>query len=441
MHKIEALKFLQPREVPAIAVNFGSPVFVYDLESMKKNYDYFSSIPNAYGLTVRYSVKANPNSTVVRIFDLLGTHFDVSSVWEAKRLVRAGISAEKILMTAQEASAGWQDLCRLGMAFDAGSLEQLEQYGQEFPGTKVSIRLNPGFGSGLVKKLTTGGNHSSFGLWHSYLEQALQIVAKHRLAVHRLHFHIGSGHESTVLEKTVTLALELAEGIPSVEVLNFGGGYRIAAFSHEDGYDHHGMGSRIAKQFEEFAAKTQRRLKIELEPGTALLSLAGSLIARVIDRTDTGDDGYQFIKIDGGLTEVMRPSYYGVLHPLVSVTKDGQLRNETAPYIVCGHCCIAGDNLTPVAGNSEDFMPQTLARTEINDFIVVERMGGYAASMCVKNFNSYPEAAEVLRICEGQYKLIRQRQTLEQMVQNELDIKIDLSHSSEQSHQEELAVC
>lgn len=439
MHKIETLKFLQHREVPAIAAKFGSPVFVYDLESMKKNYGYFSSIPNAYGLNVRYSVKANPNNTILRIFDQLGAYFDASSTWEAKRLVQAGVAAEKILMTAQEASDGWQDLCRLGMAFDAGSLEQLSQYGQAFPGSEVSLRLNPGFGSGLVKKLTSGGDHSSFGLWYAHLEQALQIAEKHRLTIKRLHFHIGSGHESTVLETTVTLALDLAERIPSVDILNLGGGYRIAAFNDELGYDHHGMGARISEQFKLFAARTQRRLKLEVEPGTALMSLAGSLITRVIDRTNTGDDGYQFIKVDGGLTELMRPSYYGARHPLISVSADGKLRNETEPYIVCGHCCIAGDNLTPVAGNSEDFTPQTLARTEIDDFIVVERTGGYAASMCVKNFNSYPEAAEILRTSEGQYSLIRQRQTLEQMVQNELSINVDISSHSP-VFQEELAV-
>ncbi|KVE23503.1 hypothetical protein WS67_22755 [Burkholderia singularis] len=143
----------------------------------------------------------------------------------------------------------------------------------------------------------------------------------------------------------------------------------------------------------------------------------------MIDITDTGNDGFRFIKIDGGLTELMRPSYYGARHPLVVVAANGTLRSETAPYIVCGHCCIAGDNLTPVAGNSEDFTPQPLAHAEIGDLLVVERTGGYAASMSVKNFNSYPEAAEVLRRSNGTHMLIRTRQTLDQLLQNELNIE------------------
>lgn len=240
-------------------------------------------------------------------------------------------------------------------------------YGRLFPGTEVSIRINPGFGSGLVKKLTSGGNHSSFGIWHEYVDQALEIIGRHRLNPIRLHFHIGSGHETTVLEKTVTLGLALSEHIPSIEILDLGGGYRLAAFADETPYDHHAMDARISEQLEGFYSRTGRRLKLELEPGTYQMALASSLVTRVIDITDTGSDGFRFIKIDGGLTELMRPPYYGARHPLV-VAANGTLRSETVPYIVCGHCCIAGDNLTPVAGNSEDFTPQPLAHAEIGDF-------------------------------------------------------------------------
>ncbi|WP_323840058.1 hypothetical protein [Photorhabdus africana] len=423
MKTIEYLKFLEYSEIPVLAKKYGTPLFVYDLSTIKKNYEYFSSIPNAYGLTVRYSVKANPTRAILAYFNQLGASFDVSSVWEAHRCINAGIDAKKILLTAQEISAGWETLCEAGMKFDAGSLQQLKMYGEKFPDTEVSVRINPGFGSGLVKKLTSGGAHSSFGLWYSQLDEAVTLAERYSLTIKRIHLHIGSGHDSEVLEKTVNYALDLCTKVPTVTHLNLGGGYKVTALNSDPYYDHHAVGARIGTALEKFYDKTGRELHLEVEPGTFLIALAGSLITRVIDVVSTGSDGYRFIKIDGGLTEIMRPSFYGMLHPLVVIKQSGVAEtHDICEQMVCGHCCIAGDNLTPTADNTEDFAPVLLARAEINDYLIVERTGGYASSMNVKNFNSYPEAAEVCRIAKNNYRLIRERQTLEQITQNERNL-------------------
>lgn len=424
MTPIEPLKFLTSEEVGYIAKEFGTPCFVYDIETIRKRFEYFASLPNAFGLNIRYSVKANPNKAILRLFASMGADFDVSSIWEARRVVNAGIDASRVLITAQEIGAGWQDLCRQGMKFDAGSLRQLEDYGNEIPGGRVSVRINPGFGSGLVRKLTSGGKHSSFGIWVDQADEAFEMAARHRLEIERLHFHIGSGHESTVLEQTVELALSLAARIPSVETIDLGGGYRIAALLSDPTYDHHAMGARIAERLQAFAASHGRRLAIELEPGTYLTALAGSLVTRVIDKVSTGPEGYTFLKIDSGLTELMRPSYYGVVHPLVSVPLDQARAGSVESYIVSGHCCIAGDTLTPAPGNAEDIKPQPLATTEVGDYLVIERVGGYAASMSVKNFNSYPDAPEIVRHAPGHYTMIRKRQSLEHLTQNEIDVDL-----------------
>jgi diaminopimelate decarboxylase len=422
--KVEQLQFLSQNEVDKIATEFGTPCFVYDRKTIADRYQYFSKLPNEFGLKIRFSVKSNPNRAILQLYSKLGADFDVSSVWEARRVIRAGINADRILMTAQEASPGWEELCRQGMIFDAGSLTQLEDFGKKFPGAKASIRINPGFGSGLVKKLTSGGVHSSFGIWIDHVDEAIEIAEKHNLIINRLHFHIGSGHESVVLEKTVELALQLARRLPGVDTLDLGGGYRIKAFAADPEYDHYAMAQRIERRLKEFYVETDRRLALELEPGTYLVSLAGSLITKVIDVVDTGPEGNKFLKIDGGLTEVMRTSYYGSPHPLVTVARDVNAKRPVEKFIVAGHCCIAGDILTPTPGNSEDFTPQSLEAAQTGDYLVVERAGGYAASMCMKNFNSYPESPEILRLAEGQYVLIRSRQTIEQMTENEVEVDV-----------------
>jgi diaminopimelate decarboxylase len=423
---MENLNFLTETEVRDLAKEHGTPLFVYSEKRMIESIQYLQKLPHYYGLTVRYSVKANPNQSILKIFNKHGCYFDVSSTYEALRAIKSGVEPSKILLTAQEMSSGWEDLCKDGVNFDAGSLSQLKEYGEKFRGTKVSVRINPGIGSGLVKKLTSGGDASSFGIWHEQLDQVISIQKEYELKIVRLHFHIGSGHDPEVLELTVNKALELCEKLSDVETLNLGGGYKRKILSTDKDYDQHKVGHHIKDKLANFFQKTNRKLHLEIEPGTFLMAMSGSLLTKVIDKVETGKEGYRFIKIDAGLTELIRPSYYGDYHPIVTVNGDEcRSSNEPSRFMICGHCCIAGDNLTPKPGsNGVDFSPATINEPEIGDYLVVERAGGYCSSMALKNFNSYPEAKEILVREMGDIHTIRERQTLDQIIQNEIDVEI-----------------
>lgn len=89
---METLSFLNEGDIRNLAKKYGTPLYVYDEKGMEESAKYMLGIPNAYGVTVRYSVKANPNRNIIKIFDRLGCHFDVSSVYEAQRVIRAGVS-------------------------------------------------------------------------------------------------------------------------------------------------------------------------------------------------------------------------------------------------------------------------------------------------------------------------------------------------------------
>ena len=146
------------------------------------------------------------------------------------------------------------------------------------------------------------------------------------------------------------------------------------------------------------------------------------MIAAVRDRTSTGADGYRFLKIDSGMTEVLRPSMYGAQHPLVGVPADGEL--EPRPVIeavVAGHCCQSGDILTPAAGDPEALAPRPIRDVRVGDYLVIECAGACCASMSAKHYNSFPEAPEMLyRGPDREPLLIRKRQTLDQIIQNEI---------------------
>jgi diaminopimelate decarboxylase len=202
-------------------------------------------------------------------------------------------------------------------------------------------------------------------------------------------------------------------------VLNLGGGHKIGRVTGEETTDLQKIGLPVAEAFRAFAAKYGRRLHLEVEPGTYLVANTCALIATVIDVVDTGPDGYRFIKVDAGMTEILRPSMYGAQHPIevVPATTGERTRLE---YVVVGHCCESSDVLTPAPGNPEALQPRSLPETRIGDLIVLGGAGAYCSSMAAKNYNSFPEAAEVMISKEGSIELIRRRQTPDQIVQNEV---------------------
>ena len=91
-----------------------------------------------------------------------------------------------------------------------------------------------------------------------------------------------------------------------------------------------------------------------------------------------------------------------------------------ADYLIAGHCCESGDVLTPEPGNPEGLLPRSLPEARIGDALVIGGAGAYCSAMCCKNYNSFPEAAEVLLRKNGELRLIRKRQTLDQMLANEM---------------------
>ena len=417
---LESLRFLTPEQVRTVREKFGTPTFVYDEASLEWQAKTMLSFPNAFGLTVYYSLKGGASGAIIRLFDRLGLHFDASSIWEAMRAIAVGVKPSKILLTAQEIPPDFGTYVERGMQFNACSLRQLEMYGKQFPGREVSIRVNPGHGTGFINRLTSGGPTASFGIWYEYLDDVRAMLKKYRLKVNRIHHHIGSGHDPEAWLRIAADTLNLAKTFGPVAIINLGGGYRVKALQSEPEIDYHDIGERLRRLFGNYATETGIKPRLEIEPGTFLVANCGSLVTSVVDVISTGEKGFNFIKLDAGLTEVIRPGFYGSLHPLVGIPAEGDLRTTAKEYLVTGHTCIAGDTLTVAMRDPETFVPQLISLTEPGDLLVVERAGGYCSSMNMKNFNSFPEAPEVLRRKDGRFDVIRERQTLEQMTQNEV---------------------
>jgi diaminopimelate decarboxylase len=162
----EMALFLTEKAVNEIRSAYGSPVYVYDENTLRTQAGIALQFPSNEGVTVRYAMKACPNAAILQLFDHIGLSFDASSGYEVMRALAANISPQKISLSSQEFPTNFQELYSLGIEFNACSLHQLENFGKIFPGRSCGVRFNPGLGSGGTEKTNVGGPASSFGVWH-----------------------------------------------------------------------------------------------------------------------------------------------------------------------------------------------------------------------------------------------------------------------------------
>jgi len=401
-----ALTLEQAREVRE---RFGTPCYVYDRAALEAAARRALAFPAPFGLTLRYAMKANPSRGILTLFRDLGLHVDASSDHEVERALRAGFAPAAIQLTSQVPSPRLAEHLSRGVLYNACSLHQLDALGRVAPGREVSVRMNPGLGSGATNRTNTGGPASSFGVWHEYLEDVKTLAKRYDLRITRLHSHIGSGTDPEVWKHCTRLTLDLAARLPEVRLINLGGGFKVGRMPGEPTVDLADVGAHVRAELLAFHERDGRELHLEIEPGTYLVANAGAVV-------DTGGDGYLFAKLDTGMPEVTRPSLYGAQHP-IDVLAEGRPQVDV---VFVGPCCESGDILTPAPGDPEALVPRRVGRPQIGDLVVVGGAGAYCAAMATINYNSYPQAPEILREPDGALRLLRRRQRLEQVWENEV---------------------
>lgn len=349
-----------------------------------------SALP--YGCTVRFAAKANPHPEIISIFSQAGLSFDASSSYEAAELLEMGVNGDAISLSSQQPAHDLDKLLNAGVRYVATSMRQLELYctSEVHTGT-VGLRVNPGIGSGHNNRTTTGGVNSSFGLWHSYVPDALELAAKSGVIIDRLHAHVGSGADPNVWSDVMDTALEIVDTMPDVTTLDIGGGFKIHRYSDEHETDMPVIAGVFSQKLRQYQERTGRELKLEIEPGTWLVAHAGILKTEIVDIVDTGVDGHTFLRVNTGMNDILRPSMYGAQHDM----RIENTSSEQREYVVVGHNCETGDILTPAPGDPEGIEPRLLNEAAIGDTLTIYDAGAYCQSMSAKGYNSYPDAPAV----------------------------------------------
>jgi len=247
-----------------------TPFYAYSLPALQKAASETLAFPAAYGLTVRYAMKASPTLAILQTFQKAGLNIDASSVFEVERAIRAGFTYDQISLSTQELGEEFVSLAKKGVKVNCCSLSQLDRFGKAFPGGTCGVRINPGVGSGGFSgdtlgfsKTNVGGPSSSFGIWVGSLEDGTvqSIVAQHNLNVERIHTHIGSGSDPEIWKSVAQKSLSFAQLFPTVTTLNLGGGYKVGRNPGEMTTDLQEIGLPVKEAFEEFKAETGREVR------------------------------------------------------------------------------------------------------------------------------------------------------------------------------------
>ncbi|MCL2486939.1 MAG: hypothetical protein FWE86_04995, partial [Oscillospiraceae bacterium] len=289
----------------------------------------------------------------------------------------------------------------------------------------LAVRIHPGVGAGESASRNTGDKYSCFGIHLSDLDRALGYAKDKGVVLDHVHVHIGSGGDPVAWRSNIDLELSVIEkNFPDALTVNFGGGLKEARVPGEISADISALGEYAKDKIEGFYERTGRKLKMEIEPGTYVVANAGFAVTRVIDKKKTGDDGFNFIVLNGGVEINARPLLYGSRHPFYVVSQSGELLfsefgESESDYkaVLVGKCCESGDSQCLTEGGMN--ITRGLAEPEIGDFVVIGGTGAYCSSMSPMNYNSHLQVAEALYTRDSELREIRLRQTLAQLIANE----------------------
>lgn len=384
----------------------GTPLYVYSAATLRDRYHAIDDAFGAYPHALHYALKANSTFAIARLVRDLGSAVDANSVWEIELARKAGFPPSAIVFTGVGKSAAELE-CAVSLGLkainveSAGELARVEAIADRLGSVaRVAVRINPDIDSGSHPHISTGLKINKFGVPLDDARELCSTIGRRRaLELVAVHVHVGS-QISTLepLRRAAAIVARMSEELRAsgvgLEYADLGGGLGIS-------YDGREVPSAAAYVGALVAEMRPTGLPIVIEPGRAIAAPAAVLVARVID-VKPRDASSDFAVIDAGMTELMRPALYGAYHRIEPIAlRDG----APCDYEIVGPVCESSD----VVGRD-----RRLSRLEVGDLVAICDAGAYGSAMA-SNYNRRPLPAEVL-VDEGRWRVIRRRQTLEDML-------------------------
>jgi diaminopimelate decarboxylase len=406
---INGKMFAENVAISEIAKQVGTPFYCYSNTAISQNYmnyqQAFSATLEDQDTLICYAVKANGNQAVLSTLAKLGSGADVVSMGEIRRARAAGIPANKIVYSgvAKIESEIEYALNEGIFQFNVESEPELELISQVATRLNtvaaVAFRINPDVCANTHAKISTGKSENKFGVPISKARLAYNRAASlPNIKVQGVDVHIGSqltqlAPFEEAYKRIAQLVADLREDEHEISVIDIGGGLGIT-YSDE-----------TVPSKQDYAAIVKAQLghlncKIVVEPGRSLLGNAGILVSSVVF-VKTGEER-QFLILDVGMNDLIRPSMYEAHHDILAVDK---VNTELKTYDVVGPVCETGDTFAKARQVNE---------SKSGDLVAIMSCGAYGAVMA-STYNTRMLAPEVM-VKEHEFAVVRQRPSYEEVI-------------------------
>jgi diaminopimelate decarboxylase len=421
---------IQGLDLREVCEQFGTPLYVYDADIIKQQFESFNSAFSGVDHRVMFAVKSCTNLSIMKYMRFLGAGIDTVSIPEIKMGIRVGFKPDEIVFTPNVVDfSEIKEAVELGVPVNIENLQNLEAFGKEYgDSSPVCLRLNPNMLSEIesgntscldfasvnkehyedvsAAKISAWHNQSKFGISLIEFEKILQLVEKYNIRINGIHIH--SSHvilNKDVFTKCVKTVFEIAKQFDHIEYVDFGGGIMVKHHPDDIVIELDEIGPVLKKEYDNFRTSTGKKIKIWFEPGRYLISEAGFLLTKAVVLKTNGC--INFVGTNTGFNHLLRPMMYDAYHDIVNISNpDGDLEK----YNIVGNLCEI-DNI----GTERD-----LPKVSQNDILMIKNAGAYGFSMS-SNYNTRPKPAEVL-IINGKAELIRKRENFHDLINNQIEL-------------------
>ncbi|MEO1653437.1 MAG: diaminopimelate decarboxylase, partial [Bacteroidota bacterium] len=388
-------------------------LYVYDAQTIIQKIDLLKEAMAGLNTRIKYAAKSLTNLSILKLMKSQGIGLDVVSIQEAHLGLKAGFAPSEILYTPNCVSIEeFKEAVDLGLLINIDNISILEQFGHLYgDSVPVCIRLNPHLLGGGNSKIQVGHIDSKFGISILQMRLIHRVVKTYGLHVIGLHVHTGSDIlDSEVFLRGADVIFEAAAEFPDLQFIDFGSGFKVAYREGDITTDVRDLGQKLRVAFQKFSQSYGRELEVWFEPGKFLVSESGLFLvkANVIKQTPAT----VFVGVDSGLNHLIRPMMYDAYHEILNISNPkGALRL----YSIVGYIC-----------ETDTFgADRKLNEVKEGDILAIKNAGAYGFSMA-SNYNSRFRPAEVM-VYDGQAHLIRQRETLEDILRHQVDTNLDFS--------------
>jgi len=394
--------------VKDIVDKFGTPVFIYSYNTLQRHFKAYKDAFSGFPHLICYAIKANSNIALLKLFAKHGSGADVVSGGELFRAIKAGIPCRKVVYagvgkTEEEIRYALKNKILMFNVESENELQEIDRIaGKMKVRAPIALRINPDIDTMTHPYISTGLRKHKFGI---PIENAIAYYklarAMKNVEIVGIHKHIGSQLTKVLpfidaLKRILILMDDLAKQSIKLEYLDIGGGLGITYYDETPPNP-----SQLAKNI--LPLLKDRKLTLILEPGRSIVGNAGILVSKVL-YVKKGEDK-DFVVVDAGMNDLIRPSIYNAYHYVQPVVKN---RKEKMFVDIVGPICESGDFL------AKDREIQSI---KPNEYLAVMSAGAYGFSMS-SNYNSRTRAAEVM-VKEKHFSVIRKRETYSDLLRGE----------------------